>query len=171
MDTCIVVTLISDDRPGVVEDVAKVIEQHQGSWQESRMAHLDGKFAGILRVAVAQAAVAALQTSLAELSAKGIQISASQGRSAQAAAEKSIKVSAIGPDRPGIVKELSQAFAQRKLNVSQLDTDCSSMPWSGEPQFEAQFELQLAQASNIDDLEDSLDAIADDLALDIKLED
>lgn len=171
MDTCIVVTLISDDRPGVVEDVAKVIEQHHGSWQESRMAHLDGKFAGILRVAVAQSSLAALQAGLAELSAKGIEITASQGLSSQAVAEKSIKVSAIGPDRPGIVKELSQAFAQRNLNVSQLDTDCSSMPWSGEPQFEAHFELQLALAGNIDDLEDSLDAIADDLALDIKLDD
>lgn len=170
MDTCIVVTLISDDRPGVIEDVAKVIEQHQGSWQESRMAHLEGKFAGILRVAIAKEAAAALEQDFTKLSEKGIFVTVGQGK-ANNDEHHCLKISVIGPDRPGIIKELSQAFTQRQLNVSQLDTNCSSMPWSGDPQFEAHFELQVKSGANTDELEEQLDAIADDLALDIQLDD
>ena len=50
--TDLVLTLIGSDRPGLVEAVAEVIAGHGGNWLESRMAHLAGKFAGILRVEI-----------------------------------------------------------------------------------------------------------------------
>ena len=48
----LVLTLIGPDRPGLVEAVAQPIAANGGNWLESRMAHLGGKFAGILRVDV-----------------------------------------------------------------------------------------------------------------------
>ena len=45
-------TIISDDHYGIVEKVAAVIASNQGSWLESNMSRLAGKFAGILLVAV-----------------------------------------------------------------------------------------------------------------------
>lgn len=170
METCLVLTIISDDRPGVVERLATVIESHGGNWQESRMAHLDGKFAGILRLTVASAQAQPLKSNLQALSNEGIQVLLSEGQSSAALEHKQVKISAIGPDRPGIVLELSKAFAQRQLNVGQLDTDCSSMPWSGDPQFEAHYQLQVASDSDLDELQDTLDTIADDLALDIQID-
>jgi len=47
-----VLTLIGPDRPGLVESVAARVAAHGGNWLESRMAHLAGQFAGILRVEV-----------------------------------------------------------------------------------------------------------------------
>ena len=53
MNTCLVLTVIADDKPGLVETLAEVIADHKGSWLESSMSQLAGKFAGILRVRVA----------------------------------------------------------------------------------------------------------------------
>ncbi|GAA6153392.1 glycine cleavage system protein R [Pseudoteredinibacter isoporae] len=170
MDTCLVLTIISDDRPGVVEQIAACVDQHKGSWQESRMAHLDGKFAGILRVSCATEDVTALSQALHALESSGIQVLLSEGQRDQNGSQQSLHISAIGPDRPGIVLELSRAFAQGGFNVAQLDTDCSSMPWSGDPQFEAKYQLQVQGACDTDELQERLDAIADELALDIKIE-
>lgn len=170
METCLVLTIISDDRPGVVESLATVIESHGGSWQESRMAHLDGKFAGILRVTVSNASKEAMSSDLMALASQGIQVLLSEGKTNDNGSLKQVNISAIGPDRSGIVLELSRAFSQRQLNVSQLDTDCTSMPWSGDPQFEAHYQLQVAAQTDLDELQESLDTIADDLALDIKID-
>ncbi|MCZ7019144.1 glycine cleavage system protein R, partial [Salmonella enterica] len=48
----LVLTVIAADKPGVVERVAHCIAERGGNWLESRMAHMAGQFAGILRVSV-----------------------------------------------------------------------------------------------------------------------
>ena len=48
----LVLTIIAADKPGVVERIAQNIAAHGGNWLESRMAHMAGQFAGILRVSV-----------------------------------------------------------------------------------------------------------------------
>ena len=52
MSNYLVLTIISDDRAGIVEQVAQTISKHGGNWMESSMARLAGKFAGILMVEV-----------------------------------------------------------------------------------------------------------------------
>ena len=52
MSKALVLTLIGADRTGLVETVSQVIAEHGGSWEQSRMARLAGRFAGILQVSV-----------------------------------------------------------------------------------------------------------------------
>ena len=52
MNTYLVLTVIGDDKPGLVESLSSVIADHQGNWLESSMSQLAGKFAGILKVSV-----------------------------------------------------------------------------------------------------------------------
>ena len=53
MTTNLVLTVIADDKPGLVESLAQTIASNSGNWLESSMSQLAGKFAGILRVSVA----------------------------------------------------------------------------------------------------------------------
>ena len=76
--TDLVLTLIGPDRPGLVESVAEVIAGHGGNWLESRMAHLTGKFAGILRVEIPTDRVAALTAALAALQERGLRVIADE---------------------------------------------------------------------------------------------
>ena len=44
----LVLTVIGDDRSGLVEALANVVTNHGGNWEHSQMAELAGKFAGIV---------------------------------------------------------------------------------------------------------------------------
>ena len=52
----LVLTVIAEDQPGLVERIAQCISEHGGNWLESRMSRMAGQFAGILRVDVPLAA-------------------------------------------------------------------------------------------------------------------
>ena len=52
MNTSLVMTVIGSDRPGLVESISEVVGRHGGNWLESRMSHMAGHFAGILRVEI-----------------------------------------------------------------------------------------------------------------------
>jgi glycine cleavage system regulatory protein len=56
-----VLTIISKDRPGLVQTLAQVIADHSGNWIDSSMARLGGEFAGILRVDVPERTVASFE--------------------------------------------------------------------------------------------------------------
>ena len=58
----LILTAIGDDRPGLVEELATAISAHGGNWLESSMAHLSGKFAGIVKVAIPASGVEPLKT-------------------------------------------------------------------------------------------------------------
>ena len=70
----LVLTVLGDDKPGLVESIAQVIAIYDGNWLESRMARLAGKFAGILRASVPDTNVAALTTALQRLEAHGLRV-------------------------------------------------------------------------------------------------
>ena len=59
MGTFLVLTVIGEDRPGLVEALSETVAVHGGNWLESRMAHLAGRFAGLARVEVPPASAAA----------------------------------------------------------------------------------------------------------------
>ena len=41
-----VLTVLGDDRPGLVDSLSGVVAAHHGNWERSQMARLGGKFAG-----------------------------------------------------------------------------------------------------------------------------
>src|SRR5262245_11088435 len=67
-------TVIGPARPGLVGALSGTIARHGASWLESRMAHLAGQFAGLLRVAVAEDRAAELAEALRALDARGLRV-------------------------------------------------------------------------------------------------
>ena len=83
----LVLTLIGPDRPGIVDAVSEVVSDHGGNWLDSRMAHLAGKFAGVLSVEVDEGQAAALEEALGRLEVGGLRIVVERGVPAPAQAE------------------------------------------------------------------------------------
>src|SRR5687768_16438432 len=71
-DAQLVMTLIGEDRPGLVEQLASLVVTHGGNWLESRMSHLGGHFAGILRISIPANEQTGLVTALENLGAHGL---------------------------------------------------------------------------------------------------
>lgn len=170
MNQHLVLTVISADRPGVVQLLAKTIHAHQGSWLESRMAHLAGKFAGILQVAVPDENHSDLLKALKALTSDGLQIVAELADGDVNSSDKHFSFTVVGPDRTGIVAEIAEAFTEQDISVEELETDCSSMPWSGDPMFEATGFVRVPADVDMNDLSDQLEVIADELGVDIQIE-
>jgi len=164
-----VITLLSNDQPGVVQQLADVISQHNGNWLESRMAQLAGKFAGILKVSIAPEQAGALTASLQQLCQSGIQLNIEDTSELSPLQGKTLAFELAGADRVGIISEISQAFAEKGISIDEMETYFSSMPWSGDPLFEAVGALIAPTAMDTKDLLDKLDEIEDSLGVDIKL--
>lgn len=171
MTKTLVLTLIGADRPGLVERVSRVVADHGGSWEQSRMARLAGRFAGILQVRVPEQAAPALCAALAGLSSEGLSITVEDGSLDELTDGAMIfEVELVGQDRPGIVREISRAVAEVGVNVLSLESHVEPAPMSGESLFTARARLQAPPELAVDALRESLEKIADDLMADIRLE-
>jgi glycine cleavage system regulatory protein len=168
----LVITFIADDKPGVIEQLSHTVAEHGGNWLESRLSHLAGKFAGIVRVSVAREHAAELQKQLLEFAEQGFTIMLESSDQPHNKTSSDIKtLSVFGLDRPGIVKEISKALASKGINVIEMVSDLSSAPMTGEPLFQAEVKFQAPSAESFDEVLDQLDLIAGQLALDISVDD
>jgi glycine cleavage system regulatory protein len=168
--TDLVLTLLGPDRPGLVELVAKVIADHGGNWLESRMSHLAGKFAGILRAEVPPDRVAAATAALNQLESRGLKVTVEvAARAGAPAPDQSMDLELMGLDRPGIVREISQLLASNGVNVEELVTNRGSAPMSGEMLFEARAHVRVPPATDVAKLRAELERVGSDLLVEVKL--
>ena len=163
----LVLTIIAADKPGLVERIAQNIAAHGGNWLESRMAHMAGQFAGILRVSVPTESRQALVGALEDLSTHGIRVLVGEGSSGQASASKAILMTLVGNDRSGIVREITALLSQQGVNLESLSTDVRPAPMSGDPLFTAEAVLQVPTTLSLDTLQASLETLADDLMVEL----
>jgi glycine cleavage system regulatory protein len=76
----------------------------------------------------------------------------------------------IAPDRPGLVREISQVLAQHGINVEELITDRTSAPMSGEMLFRADARVKVPADLDPAHLRDRLDRLATALTIEIRLD-
>ncbi len=166
----LVLTVIGDDRPGLVEALAAAISEHQGNWLESSMSHLAGKFAGIVCVGVGAAQAEALKAALARLSGLRVSCELSATDEPIASGNRRLKLALVGHDRIGIVREVSQVLARHAINVEDLNTHTSSAPMSAAVLFHANAVLTAAPTLDARALTADLERLSNDLMVDITLD-
>jgi glycine cleavage system regulatory protein len=168
--TSLILTILGPDRPGLVEALAGPIAAHGGNWLESRMAHLAGKFAGILRLEVAEPQAAALTAALLALEAQGLKVVVE--RADAPPVEPSLRFMVVeleGLDRPGLVKEIAQVLAERGVNIEELQTDRTTAPMSGEALFRSRAWIHVPPRVDAAELRGRLERLAGDLMVQVTL--
>ena len=168
----LVLTLIGPDRPGLVEALAEPVAAHGGNWLESRMAHLAGQFAGILRVEVPDDRASALTDALRRLEARGLRLTIEAGpRPPAPATRRTLVVDLVGLDRPGIVREISRVLAERGVNIEELVTDRTPAPMSAELLFHSKARVNVPAGLDAAELRGRLERLAQDLMVQVTLAD
>ena len=172
MNAYLVLSFIADDKPGVVEQISQVVVSHGGGWLESRMSRLAGKFAGIARVQVPADNLQALHDALDNLSRPGFSVTLERPSSGDepTGVDETLVLNIVGQDRPGIVHEVSQALARHQINVTEMRSDVSSAPMTGEPWFEAVAEADMPAQVSLEKLQRELLAVGEELNVDIVIE-
>jgi glycine cleavage system regulatory protein len=165
----LVVTVFAPDQPGQVERIAECIADHGGNWLESRMSHLAGQFAGILRVSVPAENQEALKDALQALAENGIRVLFAETGIETTCTWKPIGMELLGNDRPGIVRDITRLLSEQGVNVERLVTEVRPAPMSSEQLFHAEAILGVPLTLSLDVLQERLETLADDLMVELVL--
>jgi glycine cleavage system regulatory protein len=165
----LVLTLIGPDQPGIVGSVSEVVAAHGGNWLESRMAHLAGKFAGVLCVEVADERATALEDALRRLGVNGLTVIVERSVAAETPRQHALEIELLGADRPGLVHEISALLAAHGINVEELATDRPAAAHSGDRMFHASIRVMIPATVDVTDVRRGLERLAGDLMVEIRL--
>jgi glycine cleavage system regulatory protein len=172
LKTSFVLTVIGADKPGLVEALSKAIAAYDANWEESRMAHLGGQFAGILRITVDEANREALLGDLEGLERSGLRVvAADSGAPAPEPETKLLRLELVSDDRAGIIRDISQALAKLGVNVEELSSEITSAPMAGGNLFRMQASLRAPEGVPLDRVTAELEGLADELMVDLSFAD
>ena len=171
MHSVLILTVSGPDRSGLVERLAKVVASNSGNWEHSRMAHLAGRFVGLLQVSVPGEQQQDLEVALRCI--EGLDVMIAMGEFSAVESEPRgngvIDLELLGSDHPGIVHDVFRALAAAGVNVEKLSTRTFSARDSGTALFEAKALLGGTEGLDIDDLRTELESIAQDVMVEISL--
>lgn len=170
MGQYLVISALGQDRPGIVEQLSKVILELGGNIMESRMSILGGEFALMLLVSGRPATIAGLQQQLPELEqhlSLTIISKATQEPIALLLQLAHVRVAAM--DHPGIVHKVTEFFSQQQINIKTLETTTSPAPHTGSPMFSLDAELQSSHSIKELELTEKFEEFCAQLGLDGEL--
>ncbi|MDX9987518.1 MULTISPECIES: ACT domain-containing protein [Thiothrix] len=167
MQSSLVLTVLGSDRAGLVKSIAEAVAAHQGNWQESRMVHLAGQFAGLAHVTLPQEQLAALTQTLQALQQDGLQILLQHCETPTTRAITPLSLELLGHDRPGIIHDITRLLAALNVNIEELESEQRAAPMSSELMFYAHLKLGLPEGVTADDVQGAFETMPDPLTVDL----
>ncbi|MEM9359396.1 MAG: ACT domain-containing protein, partial [Pseudomonadota bacterium] len=137
MNQQFVLTVVTKDKPGIVQAVSEVVASHGGNWTDSSMVRLGGEFAGIVLVSLPGEHLDAMQSELAALASQGIAVTIQQAASEQAMQGLTAQLTLSGMDHPGIVRDISTALAESGVSIDEIQTELFAGSMTGQQMFSA----------------------------------
>ena len=163
----ILISVLGDDKPGLLDSLSEIIVSNDGDWVESNMSTVEAKFAGILRVNVPAKNSKKLMKELTS-SKLGLQIACEETAPVKISDFKSYNIELIGQNHVGIINQLSHVLTyDLKANVEGIKTEIIDASMSGEQLFKAQINLHLPTAIDERLIKDKLELIADEMMVEI----
>jgi glycine cleavage system regulatory protein len=166
-----ILTVLGDDRPGLVSAISAPISAHGASWERSQLSRLAGKFAGIVVVSVSDARFDSLTADLRALAEQGLQVLVERTDEPVERDAVRLTLDLLGADHPGIVAEISASLAAHDVNIEELSTDVRDAPMSGGTIFQAHAVLTAPLTASTDTLRSLLEGLANELMVEIRLSD
>ena len=163
----ILISVLGDDKPGLLDSLSEIIVSNDGDWIESNMSTVEAKFAGILRVNVPAKNAKKLIKELTS-SKLGLQIACEETVPVTHSDFKSYNIELIGQNHVGIINKLSHVLTyELKANVEGIKTEIIDASMSGEQLFKAQITLHLPKSVDERLIKDKLELIADEMMVEI----
>lgn len=170
MNKTLIITILATDRPGIVKTISEALVMHNANWIDSHMANLADKFAGLVRISVATEQLANLKETMQALHDADNQLHILMEDANEHGAEEihsKLSLELIGADRPGIIDDITSALFRLKVNIKELESEQREASMSSEILFWAKLQLSLPNGVNNDDVQDVLEALSDQLMVDI----
>jgi glycine cleavage system transcriptional repressor len=172
MSQLVVLSAVGTDRAGVVKDLSKAILDCGGNIEESRMTSLGAEFAVLMLISGNWHTPTKLEKALEALSkTHGLSINLKK-TGARSDHQDCVPygVDVVCLDQAGIVFHLSEFFATRKIEISDLLTRSYAAPHTGAPMFSVQMAVSIPASAPIGQLRDDFHDLCEQLNLDSILE-
>ncbi len=171
LTTSLIVTVVGRDRPGIVRQISDCVQGTLVNWADSRMNHFAGHFAGTIHLQVAPKDAATVSAALQGLTSEGLQVQLARSDAPPMAfGNRMLKVELSGPDRPGIIRELSASLAERSVSIHDLHTEI--LPPAERDQHLFRVQALLVVPENLADgtLRELLEQLASQMMMDVALD-
>ncbi len=168
MSEFLVVSIIGDDRAGLVEEISRVVLETGCNIEDSRMSVLGGSFAIIQLVSGQWNTISKLETALSGLQREhGLSVltKRTHGRHVKGDFLPYI-VEVVGLDHPGIVHELASFLASRGINIEDLTTTNQPAAHTGTPIYAVHITIGVPGQQSIATLREDFMELCDRLNLD-----
>ena len=165
----LVLTVVGDDRAGLVEALADTVAAHGGNWERSELAELAGAFAGIVLVSVPRDRETELVTALQALDGL-LRVVVHAGATTSAADHgRQFTFTVLGNDRPGIVRDVTTAVRAHALSIDALTSRTLDAPMAGGTLFEATLVVRVPDDADTAPIVAELEQLADEIQVDLTL--
>ncbi len=171
-NTSLVISALGQDRPGIVDEVARSVLDSGCNIADSRMTVLGGEFAMILLVSGSWNTIAKLEDQLPRLGEK-MELTITARRTDKPLPSHNLLpygVDVVALDNPGIVHQLANFFSTRSINIQDLTTTSYSAAHTGTPMFSVHMRVDIPASTHIASLRDEFMDFCDQLNLDAVIE-
>lgn len=169
----LVLTVVGDDRAGLVNALAQAVSGAGGNWEQSELAELAGAFAGIVLVTVPDDRVDELTGALQSLDGL-LRVTVHGGVGSTLASDEAgserpdtLSFTVLGNDRPGIVRDVTTAIAAHALSIDAFRSRTLDAPMAGGMLFEATVEVRVPAESDAGEIITALEALAAEIQVDL----
>ena len=166
--TTLVLTVVGDDRVGLVKALADIVSSNGGNWERSHLAELAGTFAGVVLVTEPDRRADELRAALAPLEGLlDVAVRTTDADPAPGESRRRVRLELLGNDRPGIVASVSGVLARHGLGVADLQTLTREAPMAGGLLFEASAVVTVDSDAALDAVRTDLEELATEILVDV----
>lgn len=169
MRCSVVLGVMSEDRPGIIESLSSLITAHGGEWTDSKMVTMAGKFAGILLIEIPCREQQAFSDALQALEVDGLKVVIEKIQQHAEPVLREFRLEMVGQDRSGIVRDITHLLANYDINLEAWESRIESASMSGETLFIASAVVHVPDTVDLVLLQDDFEELANELMVDIKL--
>lgn len=172
MKQFLVVSVLAEDRPGILHDLARAIRDCGCNIAESRMTVLGSNFSMLLLVSGNWNTLTKLENQLPKLE-KRLALIISARRTEERTPRHDLipyAIDVVCLDQPGIVFNLANFFAERNIGIADLVTRAYPADHTGAPMFSVQMAVNIPADLHIGTLREEFMDFCDRLNLDAILE-
>jgi len=174
MDNRFIMTAFGKDRPGIVADVTRILFENGCNLEDTSMTLLADEFALILLFGCKDPGIEDLLARECRRLEREKGISAflrplDQRREPTPSPAVDCTLHVEGLDQAGIVYKISQFLADNRVNIVDLKSVVRASPQFGTPLYVMDIRAQVPAGLSMDQIEVGLNAVADDLNVDISV--
>lgn len=166
MKSNFITTIYGPVFPGMIKSLAETTRSLGGEWLTSKVIKLDGQFAAIMNVVVAEELEPQLKSGLEKKFPALCFIYSAPGETPRPAT-KTINLMVDCIDRPGLTGDLSNILANLDIVVEDMECKRFAMDGIGATVFSARLTLSVPEAADSETIAGEIEAMSEDVRVNV----